>query len=370
MNLSEIARLRLVSQRLVGPRLNRPDQVVSWMGAIQAQDLPMSLWAVGVRMRKASMSSVATALNRGTILRTHLLRPTWHLVPARDLGWMLDLTAPQVRKGVAARHRQLGLTTPAIKKSNDIIERTIATLGGATRAQLIEALVAAGFPIRDNRMAHLLMLAELDQLMCSGPIVDDGPTYALMSERVKRPVRMERDEALRTLVTRFLNSHGPATHKDYAWWSGLAMRDVHRSFDMVRRKCGVSLVDGREYWHRRDLRDVARGMEAAILLPAYDEFTIAYVDRTESIVGGRARAISGNGVFRPMVVVDGKVVGIWRRGRTKRGFTIQVSVFERPSSADKAGLERAAERYAAFSGGAVEVSVSAGTASRRPVPER
>jgi hypothetical protein len=337
------------------------------MGAMQAQDLQMSLWAVGLRMRTGNMDSIASALNRGTILRTHVLRPTWHLVPARDLGWMLDLTATQVRKGVAARHRQLGLTPRAIGKSHTIIERTIARLGVATRAQSVEALIHGGFSTGDNRMAHLFMLAELDQIICSGPIVDNEPTFALMSDRVARPIHKDRDDALETLLTRYLNGHGPATLKDYAWWSGLAMADVRRSFEIVRRRFAISRVDGVDYWYRPDLRDSAGRNDAVFLLPAYDEFTIAYADRSASIVGSRARAISGNGVFRPMVVVDGKVVGTWRREQTKAGATIQVSVFERPSGACRAGLERAAERYAAFRGGAMEVSVGVGTASRRPV---
>lgn len=363
MKPSDIARLRLVSQRLVRSSLTDPGQIVSWMGAMQAQDLPMSLWAVGVRMRCATTRNVLTALNKGTILRTHVMRPTWHLVPARDLGWMLDLTAAQVRQGVAARHRQLGLTSRAISKSHGIIERTIREARHATRGQVVEALVAGGFSPTDNRMAHLLMLAELDQLICSGPIVDDEPTIALMRDRVKRPVRVDREEALETLLSRYLNGHGPATLRDYAWWSGLSMGDVRRSFEIVRKRFVIGRSDGVEYWHRPDLRDETGGNDEARLLPAYDEFTIAYADRSASIVGGRrARAISSNGVFRPMVEAGGIVVGIWRRERTKRGITIHVNAFDRPSRALKGALERAAVRYGDFLGQPAELSITEGGA--------
>lgn len=361
VTLSDIARLRLVSQLLERGNARSPARVASWMGAMQAQDLQMSLWAVGVRMRAGTVDSVVSALNRGTIIRTHVLRPTWHLVPARDLGWMLDLTAPQVRAGIAARHRQLGLTPRAISKSHAIIERTISGQGPATRAQLVEALESGGFSSLDNRLAHLLMLAELDQLICSGPITDGGPTYALMSDRVKRSVRLDRDEALEVLVSRYLNGHGPATLKDYAWWSGLAMGDVRRSFEIVRGRFAFSRVDGAEYWHRRDLRDTARGHEGAFLLPAYDEFMIAYSDRSPSIVPGRiARAISSNGVFRPMVVVGGRVIGTWRRIRSNRKAGVNVGLFANPSMSLKRMIEQAAWRYASFQRCSMEVTFSQG----------
>lgn len=358
MKPSDIARLRLVSQRLVRSSLKDPGQIVSWMGAMQAQDLPMSLWAVGVRMRRPSLKKVAAALDAGSILRTHVLRPTWHLVPAADLGWMLDLTAAEVRQGVAARHRQLGLTSRAISKSHAIIERTIKEAGHATRGQVVEALVNGGFLARDNRMAHLLMLAELDQIICSGPFRDGESTYALMSERVARPVRMDRDESLATLVTRYLTSRGPATMRDYAWWSGLPMAEVRRSFGLVRDRFIAKRIDGTEYWFRPELREMAGGDEVVRLLPAYDEITIAYADRSSAIDDRlERRAISSNGVFRPLIVSGGRVIGTWRRTISKGTLVVEATVFGPCSARTVAALETAAEGYGRFLGEAVGLRI-------------
>ncbi len=346
MKLSDIARLRLVSQHLIRQEIKKPGQLVAWMGAMQAQDADMAKWAVGVRLPGTTVKVIETALDKGEVLRTHVLRPTWHLVSPRDIHWMLELSAPQIRAGIQARHRQLGLTPTAIAKSLGVIERTLAEDRPALRSELVTALRKSGFRTDNNRMAHLLMLAELEKIICSGPSRGGKQTYALLGLRGPKPRHFTRAEALATLATRYFSSHGPATMKDFAWWSGLRAEDVRAALEVVRTTFRSAVVDSQTYWYPEELTDHGTDARTVHLLPAYDEFTISYADRSASIVyHHRSKAMSSNGVFRPLVIVDGEVVGIWGRSRTKKGVNAEVSLFAKPTVAIKNSIEIEALRY-------------------------
>lgn len=219
MHFSDIAAIRLQAQQISGTRLKGAAETVSWMGALQAQDFNMSKWAIGARLPGITERGVEVALENGSILRTHLLRPTWHLVSAGDIRWMLALTGPRIKAGMASRNRQLGLTPEIFSHSNKTIEKALAKDGHQTREELVAQLHKAGIATDNNRASHLLMHAELEGLICSGKAKGKAQTYALLDERVAETKTLHQEEALASLAQTYFTSRGPATIYDFSWWS-------------------------------------------------------------------------------------------------------------------------------------------------------
>ena len=216
-----IRQQRLANQRIEGPVCRTPAAVVAWSGAVQAQEFDPAKWGVGLRVRDgATDADVARAVDEGRILRTHVLRPTWHFVTPADIRWMLELTAPRVRLRMATYWRQMGMDAKAFTRGTAVIERALGDGPCLTRAELGEQLRRARRPLAGFRLAHLAMYAELEGVICSGPRRGKQSTYALLSNRAPRTPKMDRDEALGELVKRYFQSHGPATVRDFVWWSG------------------------------------------------------------------------------------------------------------------------------------------------------
>ena len=327
MTTSDVLSQRLHNQQLSTSEFKKPVDVVRWFGAVQAQDYHGAKWALGLRMRKATHEVVEAAFNNGEIVRTHLLRPTWHFVAPEDIRWLLQLTAPQINRRAGPSYRKYELDDAVFKRSNKVL--TAALRGGkqVTRAILKAALNKAGIAADDTvRLAHLLLRAELDGVVCSGPRDGKQFTYALLEERVPPGRTLSRDEGLAELVRRYFQSHGPATLPDFVWWSGLTASDARR---------GIELADEVE---TRITRIRKRIDHQCHLLPAFDEYFVAYKQR-ETIPG-----LNNWDVLGPTIIIDGKVVGTWKRADD--GVTLNVL---RPlNKSEQRALDRAAERYAAF----------------------
>ena len=251
--IAAIADERLRRQRLTAAGLRTPEDVVAWFGAVQAQEYEPAKWALALRMREGVVAAdLERAFDEGRILRTHVMRPTWHFVTASDIRWLLELTAPGVHRRMAPYNRQLELDTRTLTRALRVIERALRDQRFFTRAELGEQLQRAALPATSVRLAHVAMHAELERVVCSGPRRGKQFTYALLAERAPKALRLSRDEALATLGTRFFTSHGPATSRDFAWWSGLAAADAKRSIDIIKaRRLEVS---GRTYWTIPDRR--------------------------------------------------------------------------------------------------------------------
>lgn len=360
MNSHDLTSLRLAHQHISRQNCTTEKEVVSWMGAMQAQDLEMAKWAVGVRLRGTNRASVESAMDRGDILRTHLMRPTWHLVSADDIYWLLELTAPQILSSIGSRHTQLEITQALVRRSNRLIIDTINRCGGhATREDICLRLERENISLSDNRAAHLLLLAELDGLICSGRTTDGKPTYALLAERAKKPASPTREEALYMLALRYFSSHGPATTEDFIWWSGLPVREAKRAVEAIASgvNSGFSVVNiGPRSFLVPDGADRAaserRDSACAHLLPAYDEFIISYRDRSDAITrqGHFRKAVSNNGIFRPVIVVGGTVKGIWKRTVRKQSVEVKTEFFTTPSPAVLTAVEEKSALFAAFLG--------------------
>ncbi len=348
----DIARLRLFNQRISEPSFLKPDEVVSWLGAVQAQDFAIAKWSLGLRMQDATLKGIDQAFADGAILRTHLLRPTWHFVTPGDIRWMLALTAPRVHAANAHMYRKLELERPLFKRSNAVLAHALRNGKHLTRNELREALQRAGIAIDDAlRLVYIIMHAELDGLICSGAPRGKQFTYALLDERAPRPGRLKHEEALAELARRYFASRGPATVQDFAKWSGLTVADARRGLEEVKARLQHEQMDKQVYWFSASKASAKSAMPAAYLLSIYDEYISGYKDRSaiaETEIGAKLSAM-GN-ALRSIILIDGQVIGTWKRALRKDAVVIGTDPFARLTIADTRAVAAAARRYGQFLG--------------------
>lgn len=353
MNQSDIALIRLASQQLARTKFTTPKEIVSWMGAIQAQDYPMAKWAIGVRLPGKTDQDIENAITHAEIIRTHLLRPTWHFVSAIDAGWMIDLTAAQIKTAQSSRNRDLELTEEVFSKSNAIIEKALSTDRHLIREELITELNKAGIATDQNRAAHLFARAELEKIICSGATRNGKTTYAIFSERVRTINRLSRDEALAELARRYFTSRCPASLQDFTWWSGLPAREANFALELVKTTFTPEVIERCTFWFPPEFTISKQSLPSAYLLPTYDEFIISYTDRSASIpakLEQHMKKISDRGVFRPIIVVNGQVAGIWKRTIQKTMMLLEIQPFSPTDPYSKDLINEAITQYGNFSG--------------------
>ena len=347
----DIAALRLRNQRLVDPDFKSPADVVAHLGAVQAQDYAAAKWAVGLRMRKATDATVERAFNEGLILRTHVMRPTWHFVPPGDIRWMLDLTSARVKSVLASYDRKHGHTADFYRRCNAIIGKALRGGDFLTRRELGSRLEDGGIPRRGQRLGHILVNAELDGLICSGPRLGKQLTYALLEKRAPKAKRLPREEALAKLALRYFTSHGPAQLGDFAWWSGLSAREAARGLALIERKLVRETADGKTYWlsPRSDAAPIERPL--ARLLSLFVEYAIAYKDRSD--ISDRRdveRMLSLGNALQTVLVLNGKAAGTWKRAIGKDKIEISLAPFRKLTKLERGAIESEAERYGKFLG--------------------
>ena len=349
-----IAERRLRHQAITGFPRRTPDGVVSWLGAMQAQEYAAAKWGLGLRMPDGTTDAkIERWFNEGRILRTHVMRPTWHFVTPLDIRWMLELTAPRVQKTMQVYNRQLELDSTTLNRAVATIERALSDARYLTRLELSEHLGTAGIPAKGQRLAHITLHAEQEGVICSGPRRERQFTYALVSDRAPTSRRLDRDEALAKLARRYFKSHGPATIRDFVWWSGLLTADAKRALEMIRTHRAV--VDAETYWWAGDVAPhPARRRQAVQLLPIYDEYLVAYRDRTA--VPHRLTAAPDSSFPHP-VVVNGQVRGTWRTVRLANGVRVELSVPTKLTADERRGLTDSVGRYSHFLGVPIAVAV-------------
>jgi len=356
MTAADIALGRLRAQRIVGRKFERPEEVVQWLGAVQAQDYAGGLWGVGLRLNGATEDEVERAVAERKIVRTWPMRRTLHFVAAADVRWMLRLLTPRVVAGSAQRLRYLGLDESSVKRAKKLFERALGGGRRLTRRAMYETLERGGIPSNDGRGLHIIARIAQDGLICFGPREGRQPTFALLDEWVPKAVELAREEALAELAARYFTSHGPATQQDFAWWSGLAAADVRAAISLAGSRLAAEAVAGRTYWLAAsdafDAADAPPGAVAAPrvhLLPPFDEYTVAYRDRSAVLDPSRARQINpGNGVFSPAVVSGGRIVGTWKRELKGGSVVITPAPFTRLKRDEARSLAEAARRYGDF----------------------
>ena len=349
MNLTDIAKMRLMSQQIAETKFKTAKDIVNWMGAMQAQDYIMAKWAVGVRLPNSTDQVIESAINNGEIIRTHLLRPTWHFVSADDIYWMLELTAPQIKASLKSRHKELGLSETIFAKSNTIIEKALRGGKHLIREELVNELRKAKIATNDNRASHLMLRAELDRIVCSGATKGGKQTYALLEERVPKIKSLAKEEALAKLARKYFASHGPATLQDFVWWSGLSVRDAKHALDMVKSDLSSEIIDSQTYWFTSFFSIPKTDKKAVYLLPSFDEFIISYKDRSALLpFENQNKTVSNNGIFRPLIVVNGQVMGIWKRTIKKDKAIVEAKLFKQPNKTTKGLIIKASIEYGHF----------------------
>jgi hypothetical protein len=345
MPTTSIGLQRLRQQRLTHAPFDTPAEVVRWLCAAQSQDYLYALWSVGMRMAHATADVVDHAFDTGAMLRTHVMRPTWHFVTTDDIGWLLGLTAPRVHALNAYMYRQQELDTVLLVRATAVIADALRDGTFLTRAELGAALADAGIVAEGVRLAYIIMYAELEGVICSGPRRGKQFTYALLVERAPDARRLDRDEALAELVRRYFTGHGPATINNCAGWSGLSVADIKRGMAMIVPELDQQDEGGQTYWFARVAPPVAQASDQAFLLPTYDEYQIGYIgsEVPPYMVVESLR-------FYSTIVVGGHVIGSWRRVLKGRTVEVELAFVAPPTPVEHAAVVLAAERYGQFLG--------------------
>jgi hypothetical protein len=349
MSPIDIAQYRLYQQRLTANPFERAADVVDWLVAMQAQDYFGAKWALGLRLRDAHDADLDRAFNESAILRTHVLRPTWHFVTPADIRWLLTLTAPRVLAVNAAMYRKLELDEVTLKRCHKALIKALHGGQHLTREELSEALGKAGIVATGQRLAYLVMHAELNGLICSGPRRGKQFTYALLEERVPPVAMLKRDESLAELTQRYFASHGPATAQDFAKWSGLTTADARRGLAIVGTQLQHETLNGDEYWFSSPVLPIKLTSPTAFLLSVYDEYLIGYVDR--SLIAApeiAAKLFTMGNALTAIVVVDGQIIGTWKRTLDRDAVVVEINYLSYVTKAQLRAVAAAVQRYGEF----------------------
>jgi len=350
---SKIPHLRLRNQHITRAHRGSPAELVAHLGAVQAQEYPFAKWALALRLgNRTTDADIEKAFEAGQILRTHVMRPTWHFVAAADIGWMLELTARRVHMKMTPYARRQGLDARLLTRATAIVERALGGGKHLTRADLGARLARAGIGLTPLQLGLVALHAELERVICSGPRRGKQFTYALIGERAPGLRQLSRDEALAELTRRFVGSHAPATIRDFVWWSGLTTADARRGLDMIKATSFVQ--DGLTYWSVESARRAPSRQKGIHLLPIYDEYLVAYRDRVAvphgpSTVGTASSALQ----FRHALVIDGQIAGTWRVDRKAAAHSVGVTALRPLTQDERRGIEAAAARYGRFMGTAL-----------------
>jgi hypothetical protein len=351
----DIVRYRLHTQLLSQTTLNQPGEVVEWLGAVQSQDYAGAKWALAQRLREPiTDAAIDQDFNAGKILRTHLMRPTWHFVTPADIRWLLKLTAPRVHAVNGFMYRSQGLDKAMLKKGNAALEKTLRDGKQLTRAELASFFQKAGL-IGDGhgvRMGYFLMYAELEGLICSGARRGKQFTYALLEERVPSVRALTHDEALAELTRRYFARRGPATLQDFTWWSGLTMADAKKGIEMVKSNFVNEVWQDQSYWFANSASPVKMKSPTAHLLPNYDEYFIGFKNRGAIAEIAEKVGIKSEdpSLMAHIVILNGQIIGGWRRNVKKDTVSIELKLFTKLTQAENQAVSKVAEQYGKFLG--------------------
>ncbi len=346
----EIAHRRLHNQRLSGPPAADPVDVVRNLGAVQAQEYAIAKWSVGQRTTGVHDRDVQAAIDSGAIVRTHALRPTWHFLAAEDVGWIQALTGPRVLTRMGTYYRQAGLDDATlIARSAKTIVAALRGGNHLTRAELGAALAASGVEATGMSLGFIMGRAELDGLIGNGVMRGKQHTYALLEERIDNPRTYTHEEALAELTRRYFTSHGPATIKDFVWWSSLTVAQIRKGLSLVGSGLVSKTVDGRQYWFAPGDPPPRDRSPSVHVLQTYDEYGVAYTEsRPVGNLAGLDLQLPNNNTLAHLYTVDSQVAGWWRRLVDRDGIVAEMSPVLKLTVAQRKAVEAAFRRYGEF----------------------
>jgi hypothetical protein len=369
MKFSDLAQLRLQNQCIAGKKFNKPEEVVAHFGAMQAQDYLGALWAIGLRMEKATEKAIEKAMAEGKIIRMWPMRRTLHFVAREDAWWMHELMTPGLLKNMGARgERFFGLTPAVLEKCRTMVTKALKGGKQMTRAQLYEALEKGGVRIRGDggprsefpsddpflsttsRGLHILVRMAHDGLICFGGRSGKQQTFVLFQEWVPKTKPITREQALEQLAVRYFTSHGPATVHDLMWWSGLPGRDIKKGIELAGVRLEQVEIEGKTYYFAKGTGKLSKAGKRMDLLPPFDEYLVGYRERTAVLETRHNQLINpgANGMLSAVIVSNGRVIGGWKRRITKSGVTVTPKWFIKPSLEERASFKNSVTGYSAF----------------------
>ncbi|HYG83668.1 MAG TPA: winged helix DNA-binding domain-containing protein [Verrucomicrobiae bacterium] len=352
MTISELLALRLYNQRLLHSEFTTPDQVVKWFGAIQAQEMPISFYAFGLRIPGSTEVAIEQATTDKTIVRTWPMRSTLHFVPADDTLWMTRLLGPRQNRKTASIYRNLGITEGQLSKARSVLENSLSETP-TPRQQVYELLESHGIDTKGSKGAHLMRYWAQEGLLCQGPRSGKQQTFVLLRAWIPDAEQPSTEEALALLARRYFQSHGPATIQDFMWWSGLTKTEAQQGIGAIKNDFTSEDIAGKNYIFYPLVAPKTQLQHPPLLLPPFDEYTVAYADRS-AVMGTADMKAVGYGID-PNIIINGQSVGRWKRVTKGRGVAVQLSPFQELSPATHAAITAAAQRYAAFIGTDVSV---------------
>lgn len=337
--------------RLTGRGFEHPEGAVAWHGAMQSQDYLPAKWSIAQRLRSINQDAIEDAVTDGGIIRTHVLRPTWHFVAREDFRWLVALTGPRVQERMTRRRQELGLDARTLQRCEKVVVSALQDRSRLSRAELGEALQHRGVDVSGQRLPHVLSHFELDGLICSGGFVGKQHTYALVDARVPKARSFDHAEAIVELVRRHLGSHGPAALHDIAWWSSLRVAEVRDAISDLGDEVTSEETEGITLWSLASQSRSGRAPVGAFLLQAYDELIVGY---TRSRFLGDSRLSSLRSAFgnrslpTGVVVLGDRLAGHWRRRIRGDSVKVEILTYEKPTSDDEMALEKEVGRLARF----------------------
>jgi hypothetical protein len=365
MDKQDIPHWRLRNLRLEGDPLAGPEDAVGWLCAVQSQDFGPAKWSLAQRTGGLGDAAVERAFADGAILRTHVLRPTWHFVLPADIRWLLELTAPRVHALNAYYYRQLGLDEDVLQRSGALLADALRGGVHLTRKQLAATLERGGIALGGFRLGYLLMHAELGGVVCSGAPSGRQQTYALLEERAPRAEPRTRDQALAELTLRYYTSHGPATVRDFGWWSSLTAADIRKGLELVGSRLQHEVVDGVAYWFAGSAPATRPASPTVHLLQGYDEYVVGYSQSKPLLNLAGRTLIQDRPVFNGVAILDGQVAGHWKRTVNRDTVAFEVALYEPFDDAQAKALQAAADRQGDFLGLPATVATTAIDAGQR-----
>jgi hypothetical protein len=348
MQRADILNQRLHNQRLAGPPFDHPEEMVRSLVGVQSQDYLGARWSVGQRTKDCTDADVERAFDSGAILRTHVLRPTWHFVLPDDIRWMLALTAPRVHALNGTYYRKLELDDALFARSRALFSGALQGGKQLTRSELAAILAHAGIVADGLRLSYIMMHAELEGLICSGAVRGKQQTYALLAERTPQARVLARDEALGEMTQRFFTGHGPATVRDFVWWSGLTVAEAKEGLEMVKQHLLHETIEGEAYWFAASPPAPAPTALTAYLLPEYDEFILPYRHINITGLPWTLTADAGDDFFYRPILIGGLRAGTWRRTIVKKAIILDVRLTTTLDDDQWQALNAAANRYGTY----------------------
>lgn len=349
----KISNIRLLNQQLLNPLFSSPKELVSWMGAMQAQNYPMVKWAVGMRLKSTTMQTVDEALRKGEILRTHVMRPTWHLVAAEDIRWMLKLSAQRIiaANDSYAKGYDLEISEELYRKSYHLLEKILCGNKSLTRQEIADHFNRSGIQVDTHRMTRFMSRAEQVGIVCSGEDKGGKCTYALLEERVAPVPEITKDEALARMARSYFRSHSPAVLQDFIWWSGLPISEARQAIYLIESELISEHWNGQIWYVHNACRMRGKVTGCLHLLPSYDEYLLGYKDRTDVLPKVYyPKAFTNNGLFYPVILHEGQVIGNWNKSARKGGKQIEHTCFRLHDCLNEEVLTQEKERYIRFLG--------------------